>query len=227
MLGVNVDMSQPKVQGWLGGRGSGLWQFNADTHILGWLETIGEDFDVMTDEDLHAEGLASLGGYRTVVTGTHPEYYSAAMLDALKAFVDGGGRLMYLGGNGFYWRISYSSSSPGAIELRRSESGIRPWEPGTGNYYHSFTGEYGGLWRRNGRPPNQLAGVGMTSQGFDVSSPYVRTDASNDPRAAFIFEGGGSSLIADGRFRSARMHSKEPVSVVQLNVRSHALDCTL
>jgi N,N-dimethylformamidase len=183
-----LDM-QPKVQGWLGGRGSGLWQFNADTHILGWLDTTGEDFDVLTDEDLHAEGLASLAGYRTIVTGTHPEYYSAAMLDALQAFVDDGGRLMYLGGNGFYWRISYSTSFPGAIELRRSESGIRPWEPGTGNYYHSFTGEYGGLWRRNGRPPNQLAGVGMTSQGFDVSSPYMRTDVSNDPRAAFIFEG--------------------------------------
>jgi hypothetical protein len=44
-----LDM-QPKVQGWLGGRGSGLWQFNADTHILGWLETTGENFDVLTDD---------------------------------------------------------------------------------------------------------------------------------------------------------------------------------
>lgn len=191
-----VDM-QPKVQGWLGGRGSGLWQFNADTHILGWLDSIGEDFDVLTDEDLHAEGLASLSGYNAVITGTHPEYYSTAMLDALQAFVDDGGRLMYLGGNGFYWRISYNPSIPGAIEVRRSESGIRPWEPGTGNYYHSFTGEYGGLWRRNGRPPNQLSGVGMTSQGFDISSPYIRTSASHDARAAFIFEGVEGSVIGD------------------------------
>ena len=27
------------------------------------------------------------------------------MLDALMAYRDGGGRLIYLGGNGFYWRI--------------------------------------------------------------------------------------------------------------------------
>ena len=189
-----VDM-QPKIQGWLGGRGSNLWQFNADTHITGWLDALGEDFDVLTDEDLHTEGLSGLDGYRVVVTGTHPEYCSTAMLDALQSFVDEGGRLIYLGGNGFYWRIAYNAAVPGAIEVRRAESGIRPWEPGTGNYYHSFTGEYGGLWRRNGRPPNQLTGVGMTSQGFDISSPYVRTATSRDPRAAFVFEGIDTSVI--------------------------------
>ena len=29
------------------------------------------------------------------------------MLDALQAYLDRGGRLMYLGGNGFYWRIAF------------------------------------------------------------------------------------------------------------------------
>jgi N,N-dimethylformamidase len=55
----------------------------------------------------------------------------------------------------------------------------------------SFTGEYGGLWRRNGRPPQSLAGVGFVAQGFDVSSYYRRLPDSFDPRAAFIFEGIG------------------------------------
>ncbi|MGE4244419.1 MAG: N,N-dimethylformamidase beta subunit family domain-containing protein [Parvibaculaceae bacterium] len=183
-----VDM-QPRVKGFLGGLGSNLWQFNADTHITGWLEHAGVGYDVVTDEDLHREGLSLLRRYRVVITGTHPEYHSLEMLDALQGFVDRGGRLMYLGGNGFYWRISFSDAHPGVIECRRSEAGIRPWEPGPGQFHHAFTGEYGGLWRRNGRPSGRLAGVTMSSQGFDVSEPYVLSAAASDPRLSFMFEG--------------------------------------
>ena len=188
---------QPKNIGHLGGIGSNLWQFNADTHILGWLEQLDQPFDVVTDEDLETEGLAAISGYRTVITGTHPEYYSARMLDALQAHVNCGGRLMYLGGNGFYWRISFHPTLPGVIECRKSEDGIRAFAPRPGEFYASFTGEYTGLWRRNGRPPNALTGIGMVSQGFDISSPYVRTEASRDPRATFIFEGVEGDIIGD------------------------------
>ncbi|MGH6892765.1 MAG: N,N-dimethylformamidase beta subunit family domain-containing protein, partial [Dongiaceae bacterium] len=139
--------------------------------------------------DLHREGLALLRRYRVVLTGTHPEYCSLEMLNALQGFVDRGGRLIYLGGNGFYWRISFSEAHPGVIECRRSEVGIRPWDPGHGQYYHAFTGEHGGLWRRNGRPSGELTGLIMSSQGFDVSEPYVLGAGASDPRVAFLFEG--------------------------------------
>ncbi|MDH3379616.1 MAG: LamG domain-containing protein [Gammaproteobacteria bacterium] len=188
---------QPKNIAHLGGVGSNLWQFNADTHILGWLEQLDQPYDVVTDEDLQTDGLSAISGYRAVVTGTHPEYYSARMLDVLQGHVNRGGRLMYLGGNGFYWRISYHPDLPGVIECRKSEDGIRAFAPRPGEFYASFTGEYTGLWRRNGRPPNALTGVGMVSQGFDISSPYVRTEASRDPRAAFIFEGVEGNIIGD------------------------------
>lgn len=183
-----VDL-QPGVKGFLGGLGSNVWQFTADTHITGWLEHQGVSYDVITDEDLHRDGLALLRQYNVVLTGTHPEYHSLQMLDALQGFVDRGGRLMYLGGNGFYWRISFSDRHPGVIECRRSEAGIRPWEPGLGQFHHAFTGEYGGLWRRNGRPSTQLAGLIMSSQGFDLSEPYELSQAALDPRADFIFDG--------------------------------------
>ncbi len=185
-----VDL-QPKVKSFLGGHGSNIWQFNADTHILGWLDAIGQDCDVITDEDLHAEGMRLLQRYNVVITGTHPEYHTRAMIEALQGFTDRGGRLMYLGGNGFYWVVSFSDDTPGLMECRRSEAGIRPWEPGHGQFFHAFTGEYGGLWRRNGRPPNHLCGVGMSSQGFDISEPYVVSPAAADPRVSFIFEGVG------------------------------------
>jgi len=61
----------------------------------------------------------------------------------------------------------------------------------------SFTGEYGGLWRRSGRTPQQLAAVGFIAQGLDRSSYYRRTEASRDPRAAFAFAGIFDEIIGD------------------------------
>jgi N,N-dimethylformamidase len=168
-----------------------LWQFPADTHITDWLEAKGIACDVITEDDLDAEGEALLSGYRCVMTGTHPEYPSKRMLDAFAAFQNSGGRFIYLGGNGFYWRTSYHPDLPGVIEMRRAEDGIRSWAAEGGEYHHSFTGELGGMWRRMGRAPQSVAGVGMTAQGFDLSTYYERTPASFDPRVTFAFEGIG------------------------------------
>jgi N,N-dimethylformamidase len=105
---------------------------------------------------------------------------------------------MYLGANGWYWRIAFHNELPGVIEVRRAEDGIRTWMAEPGEYHHSFTGELGGLWRRIGRPPNQMCGVGFIAQGFDVCSYYRRAPDASDPRAAFIFEGvGEDELIGD------------------------------
>ena len=188
---------RPNYQSWLGGAGSSLWQFNADTHITDWLEAKGFDYDCITDEDLHYEGAAALDGYDVVLTGSHPEYWSLRMWDALEAFKQRSGRLMYLGANGWYWRIAYHDSRPGVIEVRRGEDGIRAWAAEPGEYYHSFTGEYGGLWRRNGRPPQMMAGTGFSAQGFDISSYYRRQPGADDPRAAFIMEGVDEEIIGD------------------------------
>ncbi|HXG19460.1 MAG TPA: N,N-dimethylformamidase beta subunit family domain-containing protein, partial [Methylomirabilota bacterium] len=186
---------RPKHISALGGHGSSLWQFNADTHITDWLEAMGYDFDVITDEDLHYEGYELLKPYTVILTGTHPEYHSLQMWDAMKAYQDNGGRLMYMGANGWYWRIAFHPEAPGVIEVRRAEGGIRTWAAEPGEYYHSFTGEYGGLWRRQGRPPQMIAGVGFTAQGFDVSAPYYRLLDSFNTRSAFIFAGIGSDEV--------------------------------
>jgi N,N-dimethylformamidase len=184
-----LNMRPGHTTSWVGPAGTGPWQFNADLHVTAWLEDMGHAHDVATDEDLHEQGLSLLERYRVVITGTHPEYYSTAMLAAMQAYLNRGGRLIYLGANGFYWRIAFHPERPGAIELRRVEDGVRDWSGEPGEYYMSFTGEYGGLWRRNGRPPQMLTGVGFIAQGFDVSSYYRRLPDSFDPRAAFIFEG--------------------------------------
>ena len=188
---------RPKYQSWLGGKGSSLWQMNADTHIIDWLESNGYSYDCITDEDLHYEGYSALEPYRVFITSTHHEYWSKEMWDALDAFKKAGGRLMYMGANAWYWRVAYHQTRPGVLEVRRTEGGIRAWAAEPGEYYHSFTGEYGGLWRRSGRPPQMMAGTGFSAQGFDVCSYYKRSPGSRDARVKFIFAGVDDEIIGD------------------------------
>ncbi|WP_282604339.1 N,N-dimethylformamidase beta subunit family domain-containing protein [Pelagibius sp. Alg239-R121] len=181
----------------------GLYTFNYlnDTHIVKWLETKGFAYDVATDEDLHRYGGDLLDNYRVVMTASHPEYYSTEMWDALFAYQQSGGRHMYLGGNGFYWRVAYSEAHPGVIENRRGMSGVRTWEGEPGEHHLSFTGEPGGLWRSHGRAPQRLVGTGFSSTFFVRSTYFRRSEASRDVAYDFVFEGLNSDIIGDFGFR--------------------------
>ena len=169
--------------------GADGWNFTPDTDINAFLVRAQVDHDIVTDEDLHIDGYDALAPYRVIVTGSHPEYWSTAMLDALDEWQRSGGRLMYLGGNGFYWRVAFSDDWPGAIELRRAEDGVRNWQTGDGENYHAWGAEYGGLWRRNGRAPNQLVGIGFAAQGFEKATFYQMNSEAKASRAAWILEG--------------------------------------
>ena len=175
--------------------GADGWNFTPDTDINAFMAHLELDHDVIADEDIHHEGYEALEPYRVIVTGSHPEYWSTAMIEALDQWQRNGGRLLYLGGNGFYWRVAFSDEWPGAIELRRAEDGVRNWQTEPGESYHSFTGEYGGLWRRLGRAPNELVGVGFAAQGFERAAGYRRASASYDSRAAWIFDGVEDEMI--------------------------------
>lgn len=183
---------------------SGPHQLGADLHLLHWMESTGLAFEVASDQDLHFQGEQLLRRYRVIVTGSHPEYWTGDMLAALQSYLAQGGRLMYLGGNGFYWVTSIDPERPHLIEVRRW-GGTQSWEAAAGEYHHSTTGELGGLWRNRGQAPQKTVGVGFTAQGFDVCVPYYRLPDSFDPRTAFIFEGigaaeeiGGFGLVMGG-----------------------------
>lgn len=182
------------------GTDSGIRHFQADTHLIAWLEHQGIDYDILTDRELHEEGADALKGYRAVTTGSHPEYHTAETLDALEGYRDQGGNLSYLGGNGFYWRVALHKEEPGAIEIRRGEGGIRAWAAEPGEYFNAFDGEYGGLWRRNGRPPQRLAGVGFSAQGLFEGSYYRKRAEATDPRVAWMFAGIDDELLGDFGF---------------------------
>lgn len=174
------------------------WGFTPDTNIPAFLHDSDVPFDIVTDEQLHAEGSSALDGYRVILTGSHPEYWSTTMLDGLEDWQRRGGRLMYMGGNGFYWRVAFSDAWPGAMEVRRAEDGTRAWIAEAGEYHHAFGGEYGGMWRRQGRAPNMICGIGFAAQGFGRGAPYERTHDEPE-RTAWIFEGvEGDAIGAHG-----------------------------
>ena len=177
--------------------GSGLRHYPADTHLLAWLEDRGFAFDIITDEDLDEEGLDLLRPYNVVLTGSHPEYHTPRTLDALMFFTKTGGKMCYLGGNGFYWRVARDPSIPWAIELRRAEGGIRTWAAEPGEYYHQTDGQMGGLWRRNRRPPQQICGVGFSSQGLFEGTHYRLLPAAREPAYAWIFDGIDTGILGD------------------------------
>ena len=121
------------------------------------------------------------------------------MLRAMEGYKAAGGRLMYLGGNGFYWVTSIDPERPHLIEVRRGFAGSRDWSSAPGECHHSTTGELGGLWRLRERTPNSPVGVGFTGMGWSGRAPgYTRRQGSFDARAAFIFEGiGADETIGD------------------------------
>ena len=116
-----------------------LSAFNDDGWIWSFLRHQGLACDMLTDEDLDREGAPALADHRLVITGNHPEYITTRMWDALLEHRADGGRLLYLGGNGFYWRVAFHTEVPGVIELRRAEDGSRPWDAQPGEYYMPST----------------------------------------------------------------------------------------
>ena len=177
---------------------SGLRHFQADSHLISWLHNKKLDYDIVTDEQLHDDGYKAIKKYKTLITGSHPEYHTKETLDALHDFRDNGGSLNYLGGNGFYWRIAVHKENKSLLEIRRPEGGIRAWASKPGESYNAFDGTYGGLWRRSGRAPQELVGIGFTAQGNFYGHPYERK--CFDSKFDWIFEGIKDNKIGDFGF---------------------------
>ncbi|MBF4768770.1 LamG domain-containing protein [Nocardioides agariphilus] len=170
----------------------------SDLMLVDWLEEKGFDYDVCIDEDLHFDGLERLAPYKVLILGSHPEYWTKQMLDAVEAYFGQGGRVMYLGGECCYWVTSLAPDASHVMEVRKGPIGSRSTAALRGEYHHSTTGEQGGMWRLRHRTPQELVGVGFTSWSPGHGAPYRRMPDSWNPRAAFIFEGvGENELIGD------------------------------
>ena len=174
------------------------WQFPADLSIIGWLEHHYKDeYEILTDEDVHLEGLDALKPYNCVISGTHPEYTSEKMLDAFEDYVAEGGRFIYMGGNGFYWVVGHYENEPWCLEVRKLDAGMRAWAAKPGEYYMQTTGERGGLWRMRGRAPQKFSGVGFIAEGFDTAEAYRKMPDAWHRTVSWITEGVEGEIFGD------------------------------
>lgn len=174
----------------------GAHTVTANLYLVDWLETQGFEYDVFIDEDLHRQGYDRLAPYRCVIIGSHPEYWTEAMLDGLTAYLRRGGRVMYLAGNGLSWVTSLDPERPYLIEVRKGGEGDYPdwWRVEPGQFQHSTTLEVGGPWARRGRPPRSILGLDYAASFFAPSKGqwgFERLPASYESQFAFIFEGVG------------------------------------
>ena len=177
-----------------GARAWGAHTVAADLMLTGGLEALGLAHDVLADRRLHDGGSALLAPYRCVVVGPHPEYTTAAMRDAFDAYLAQGGRIVYLGGNGFYWVTSLDPARPHLIEVRKGGLGeVGPeFKSQPGQAQHQTTLEDGGFWSERGRPPRALTGVEFVANGHVDGRDgrgFTRLPAAADPRYAWVFDG--------------------------------------
>lgn len=160
----------------------------ADLYANYFLEHAGFDYGVITDAVLDRGGIDALAGAQVVILSAHPEYYTASMLDALGAFLDRGGNLVYLGGNGLYWVTSIDPERPHLMEVRRGEAS-QTWSAEPGEERHVFTPQRGGTWAARGRPPDALVSVGFAGFGWDKGVAFQRTPESYLDEFAWVFAG--------------------------------------
>lgn len=143
---------------------------NGEKHIIGWLERNNHSYSMFTERDLN-DNPALLRKFKTIIISTHSEYWSSRMYDGLQNHLKNGGNVLYLSGNGIYWKTALKGDQ---IEVRK-DGGI-----------HSFTDERGGLFYQIGKPETAIIGVGYRSTGFSVPAPYKVSNANH-----WIFAGTG------------------------------------
>ncbi|MGI3899213.1 MAG: N,N-dimethylformamidase beta subunit family domain-containing protein [Janthinobacterium lividum] len=164
-----------------------------DLQLLAFCHSQEICFDLLTDEDLHREGHCALEPYSGIFTGSHPEYWTGVMQQALQQWLDQGGNLAYLGGNGLMWVTALEANR---VEVRRGQTlASRTWDGAAGESVMALSGEIGGLWRDRGRSEFSVTGVGMTMMGFGPARPYRRLPVSADEKWAWIFENVGHEPI--------------------------------
>jgi len=137
---------------------------NVDILAIGWLEENNRQYSVISDYDLH-ENNTILNNSKILILGAHPEYWSFEMRENLDSFLKRGGNLIYLGGNGIYWKVTYNDNGA-LMEVRKDYAN------------HTQTGESGGRWRDlyddKGIKMNEASylGIAYNREGYNTYAPY-------------------------------------------------------
>ncbi|HEY2910997.1 MAG TPA: N,N-dimethylformamidase beta subunit family domain-containing protein [Gemmataceae bacterium] len=164
----------------------------AEWRLLGWLERQGFPYDYYAETQLD-DGTLDLARYKALAISVHPEYWTRRMYDCVKSWVfDGGGKLLYLGGNGLNCEVELRSD--GAVVHRNCQ--IR------GLDCAGLGGKESRLHIRHESEAN-LLGVVFTPTGAMTGAPYRVLDGSH-----WVF--GGTELRTGDLFGERCLHQRCP-----------------
>jgi len=152
--------------------------------IRGWLASAGYHPDLYSDIDFATDG-CDAGQYKCLVVGTHPEYWSRQMYMNLSDYLDNGGSLLYLGGNGIYENGEYVLGGT-AMDFRLGIEG-GPRAPA--------------MFRVLDPPVPERALLGVATERCGVAGTPYRINAANDPLFANVRvpkAGGGRRQVVNG-----------------------------
>ena len=131
----------------------------AEWRLLGWLEREGFAYDLYGETQL-AAGVLDLDAYRVVILSTHPEYWTRDMFERLRAWVERGGRLLYLGGNGIDCEVELLGDGT----MRVLNGDLRVVQADAERYDSRFG--------YRGTSAAELLGVACTMTGYETGAPY-------------------------------------------------------
>jgi hypothetical protein len=143
-----------------------------------WLAANGYDFDVISDFDLLSDP-DILQEYQVLIVAGHSEYWSSQEVDAVKQFLNQGGRLIIYSGNTALWRVSFDADLA-VMECRKCSAlptGSIADYVTAGESFHSQDGLRGGVLRRNGYPVSDVFGLepagfqDLTLRSFQITQP--------------------------------------------------------
>ena len=188
----DADVTDP-VQGRTQcGQAPGEWRLYA------WLEKEGFEYDLWAEGQLH-DGLLPLNSYSVLIAAVHPEYWSREMYMAVKDWVfKGGGRFLYLGGNGLNCEVVFESGgSMRCLSHLHSEHGEMGGKSPDGAM------EYDSRMHRTLESEANLLGVVCSETGIMTAAPYKTLNAGH-----WIFAGTG---LRDGDlFGRETLHVRIP-----------------
>ncbi|MEO8540291.1 MAG: N,N-dimethylformamidase beta subunit family domain-containing protein [bacterium] len=128
----------------------------AELWIMGWMADAGFEFDVYTDIDFH-QG-TGFNDYRAIVLSTHPEYWTGKMLTRLETYIEQGGSVLYLGGNGVFEQVELDTGKKNITVMGGDETRLRD-----------------GFYFRNLAPPRserEILGVGYRYDNYMTYAGY-------------------------------------------------------
>jgi len=174
----------------------------AEWRLLGWLEREGYEYDLYAEYHLHDHAV-DLDDYDALVIHTHPEYWSYRMFSRVDEWVQGGGDLLYLGGNGINCEVNVIDEDRIRILNAGFDSDDRmrdDTEPIPANWSEDT---FESRFHKTAEAEGGLLGVTTSRFGLMTAAPYEVTDDSH-----WVFDGTG--LERGDRFGEESLQERVP-----------------